>query len=327
VVIEMAEARVKAIFNAARRYCIDHGEPLKSKIMLYYAAREAAQDSEILRAQLRWNYLWAQRLRQAPRLDQLPPFPPEEETRASALVDILAAILEEIERRVADDFQDVGETRAFLVAAGQRAKTLRYQSSMVSGERRVTYHEPDWSPQYIAAREEARSGYLSYVARLSLEEAAGVPTVPYRQVMSESKRQRVGRELYRRWRVDPLQHYWYPLWEDETPADVLATQDWYFHKEVGAAALQAILLRHGVTRVWQVEEAGLPPEYELHPCLCTFGGWEAYWSSRELDWLVYASHEASITFAGAWLVEEIKRAWPNWEQRVYRDYVYERSFS
>src|SRR5947209_4219576 len=148
----MAEAKVKAIFNAARRYCIDYSEPLESTITLYHAARVAAKDTEALRAQLRWNYLWALRLRQAPRLDQLPPFPPDEETRVSAHVDILAAILEEIERRVADNFQNVGETRAYLVAAGKGAKVLRYQTSVVNGERRVTYSEPDWRPEYIAAR-------------------------------------------------------------------------------------------------------------------------------------------------------------------------------
>jgi hypothetical protein len=33
--------------------------------------------------------------------------------------------------------------------------------------------------------------------------------------------------------------------------------------------------------------------------------------------------ESSIAFAGAWLVEEVKRRWPGWERRVYTGYDYE----
>jgi hypothetical protein len=47
-----------------------------------------------------------------------------------------------------------------------------------------------------------------------------------------------------------------------------------------------------------------------------------YWSSRELDWLIYLSHEESLTFAGRWLVEAIKEALPNWRERLYTAYGY-----
>jgi hypothetical protein len=323
----MAEARVKAIFNAARRYCIDRSEALGAKISLYLAARLAAEDPSLAEGHLNWDYQGALSIRQAVPLDQLSPFSPEEEDRANATVAILRAILEEIERRVADDFRDIAGTRAFLVAAGQNAKVVNYGVSLGGGRRRVTVHEPDWNPEEIAACEEARAGYLIYVAHLSPEDAAGAPAAPYRHVMSESTRRRVARDLSQRWKVDPSRHYWHPLWVEAVPAGVFAAQDWYFHKEVGAATLQEILLRHGITRVWQITLARVPPTLELHPSLCTFSGIEVYWSSREIDWLVYTSHEGSITFAGAWLVEEIKRAWPNWEQRVYRDYRYERTLS
>jgi len=32
-----------------------------------------------------------------------------------------------------------------------------------------------------------------------------------------------------------------------------------------------------------------------------------YWFSRALDWLIYRSREDSITFAGNWLVNAVKR--------------------
>jgi hypothetical protein len=323
----MADAGVKAIFNAARRYCMDRSEALDAKISPYIAARLAAQDPSLAEGRFNWDYQGALSIRQAVPLDQLPPFSPQEEDRANATVAILRAILEEIERRVADDFRNLADTRAFLVAAGRDAKVVDYGVSLGGGRRRVSVHEPDWNPEEIAARDQARAGYLDYVAHLSPEDAAGVPAAPYRRVMSESKRRRVARELSQRWQADPSRHYWHPLWVEAVPAGVFAAQDWYFHKDVGAATLQGILLRHGIARVWQISPGRVPPALELHPRLCTFSGTEVYWSSRELDWLVYTSHEASITFAGPWLVEELKRAWPTWERRVYRGYSYERSFT
>jgi hypothetical protein len=107
----MAEAKLKAVFNAARRYCIDRVGAHESKILLYQAARVAAQDPKLRQLHLSWNYQWAQRVRQAPPLDQLPPFAREEQERTTA-TGILAAILEEIERRDANDFRDVADWAA-----------------------------------------------------------------------------------------------------------------------------------------------------------------------------------------------------------------------
>jgi len=70
--------------------------------------------------------------------------------------------------------------------------------------------------------------------------------------------------------------------------------------------------------VWQIDESGFDPEFEMDPRLCSFvRRGETYWSSGELDWLVYSSHEESITFAGRWLVGAVKAAWPTWSERLY----------
>ena len=54
------------------------------------------------------------------------------------------------------------------------------------------------------------------------------------------------------------------------------------------------------------------PEYELE--LSVFepyhNGAGGYWCSEPMDWVIYASHEESITIGGEWLIEAIKRAWP-----------------
>ena len=263
----MADAKVKALYNAARRYCIDRFETCH----------------------------------------------------------VLHRVLEEIERAVPEDFSTEEEARRYLIDAGKKGKVISLTASWGHGEVVVHYQEPEIDVAERAAMEIERAEYLSFISTLSCEQAAEARPVLFRHLMSDTKRRRVANKLLESWKVDPLWHYWYPLWEELLPYDVIAFQDAYFYKEVGAEKLQDIFLRRGITRIWEINEDRLPPEYELDPRLCNFtSSVEKYWSSRELDWLVYASHESSITFAGDWLIGAIKEAWPNWEQRVYTGYDYER---
>ena len=47
-----------------------------------------------------------------------------------------------------------------------------------------------------------------------------------------------------------------------------------------------------------------------------YNGAEGYWCSQDMDWIVYASHESSITIGG-WLLDEVERVWPNWKERIW----------
>ena len=77
-----------------------------------------------------------------------------------------------------------------------------------------------------------------------------------------------------------------------------------------------ILLRHGIERLWELRkfQGEDDPEYELSITLLEpyYNGTEGYWSSGDLDWLLYASHEDSLTVAG-WLLPELQARWPSWQ--------------
>jgi hypothetical protein len=47
-----------------------------------------------------------------------------------------------------------------------------------------------------------------------------------------------------------------------------------------------------------------------------YNGAEGFWCNNNFDWVIYASHESSIT-VGGWLLAEIKNVWPNWKERVW----------
>jgi hypothetical protein len=48
-----------------------------------------------------------------------------------------------------------------------------------------------------------------------------------------------------------------------------------------------------------------------------YTGAEGYWTDASLNWLVYASHESSVTVAGQRLLPLFQQRWPDWPRHLY----------
>jgi hypothetical protein len=119
------------------------------------------------------------------------------------------------------------------------------------------------------------------------------------------------------WDIHP--GYWYPLGETERQ-DVLALEAHPFHVGGGASIVRRCLVQHGVSTCWEFREFGGDADLELtidefDP---KYAESEGYWTASAFDWLVYASHEESITLGGAWLIDAFKAAWPNWPTDLWK---------
>jgi len=122
-----------------------------------------------------------------------------------------------------------------------------------------------------------------------------------------------------RWRIDD--GYWYPL-SGERPDTVEAFQDTCFARGVPLTALRGMLRGRGIERVWELRE--YDEEYELatewfEP---VYNGAEGYWTSESLDWIVYASHESSVS-VGGWMLDEVKNLWPEWRNHIWTSPFFE----
>lgn len=107
--------------------------------------------------------------------------------------------------------------------------------------------------------------------------------------------------------------HWHPL-AATSRRDVAAFRASAFHAAVGASGLRAALAAHGVRRVVEAREfLELPTrEVDLADADFAYEFAEGYWCDARLDWLVYASHEDSLTVGGQWLIDAVKRQWPGW---------------
>ena len=96
-----------------------------------------------------------------------------------------------------------------------------------------------------------------------------------------------------------------------------------FWSAIAAISLQDMLRSNGVHVVWMLGEWEHSHEIEVGTFEPAYTGSEWFCTSDEFEWIVYVSHEDSITIGG-WLLDKVKAAWPAWRTKPYR-WWYERS--
>jgi hypothetical protein len=210
----------------------------------------------------------------------------------------------EIERLVVNPEASLSDTKARLIAASEKALTNLHAELTNKLARQ-------------ALREEAED-FKTYVEAVTPSDLAQVESLPYRRVLSKEESDGLWGELKKVWGVGG--GYWYPLKEGPVPPDSLAFHTDYFQSINGEAFLRDALQRRGISRVFLLHEFG-DPEYEIELGIFEPGyrdGGEQYSTSEEVSWMVYASHESSITVCGQWLTALFKNSWPECSELTYR---------
>lgn len=214
------------------------------------------------------------------------------------------AILSEIERVRPGASSSLDSFRLELAAAGFRAQTM-----MTTNEGR-----PATS---ISAMEEERQAFRDFVLTVSESRLSEVEPLPTRRGFDAEELQRVWLTLNKHWDVTP-QQYWWPLRAGVASKPVLAFHtDWFTAEKV--ATMCEVLVVHNVVLVWEVREFGQwGCEESVQNFDPSYNGEEGYWTSETADWLVYASHESSISIAGEWLLSGFRKAFPDCDHFQYR---------
>lgn len=217
---------------------------------------------------------------------------------------ILRAILIDIERLDPSDISDCDEVRDLILLAGATAEDMFTKKPACRTE--------------AAAIEDERRKFDKHISSLSLQALADTPLLPYRRVLAREESRSVWSRVAARWDI-ALGEYWYPL-TGTKPSHVDAFDSGTFHQNVLPSFLQDALRAAGINRVWDLSEFATEPEYESAVALLevVYGiRGEQYLVSSSMDWIIYASHESSVT-VGGWMLDEVKRHWSNWEQHRWK---------
>lgn len=218
---------------------------------------------------------------------------------------VLDAIRTDLERLTGADVVSLDDAREMFALAGLTAENAF-----------TSYDEPQAQAAVLAEREE----FARFVREVPNAILSAVEPLPYTRVLSPDEAEQVWGSVERVWGLR-RREYWYPLAETER-SDVEAFQAPYFFRAVTPERLGILLAERGVTRVWELREYG--PEYELDASAFEpdYNGAEGLWTSHARDWIIYASHETSIT-VGGWMLAEVKLEWPEWERHTWRTPFFE----
>ncbi len=212
---------------------------------------------------------------------------------------VLNAILVETERFRPEEFESLEDARNFF--------------KLIANEAQDIFTKPPNEKNSEKAMLEEREKLCKFIDKLKEQDLLSVEPLFYRRVLSEKESDSIWEKLKSRW--DIPKWYWYPL-AIEKPENIEGFQDTYFEKEVGAEKLQEILRNRGVDKIYEIREDGLAYEFELSIFEPDYNGAEGFWYDVNYDWIIYASHESSITIGG-WLLNEVKAVWTNWEERIW----------
>ncbi len=164
-----------------------------------------------------------------------------------------------------------------------------------------------------AAQAEERAKFVSFVSSLNEADLMSVEALPYRRTLRDDEIPRLLDRLRASWGAA---FPWYPLTGHKPPScEVFQARP--FGDEIDVRTLRKLIKGLAVGHVWEVREG--PPSFEvdLEACDPFYNGAEAFWFTNTLDWVIYASHESSITVAGGALLAALKKAWPGWHRRIW----------
>ncbi len=225
-------------------------------------------------------------------------------------VALLDALLADIESVAPDQFSSLDALRNYLLLAGSTATSAATKQYSSLGTDLI---------------DEERDRFRIYVEGLTAADLRNIAPLPSRRRLSDAESGHVWDALDQRWQTHGGKE-WYPLTKEEPPG-VIAFQAASFHRALPDEYLRGLLGDHSIERCWELYEHGWVHEMAVELLSTHYGhyeGMECYATAGEMDWLIYASHESSITVAGDWLIGAVKDAWPEWEQHLYTGWDYER---
>ncbi|MFL5703901.1 MAG: hypothetical protein ACJ8AG_13855 [Ktedonobacteraceae bacterium] len=220
-------------------------------------------------------------------------------------LELFGEILFQMERFMPEAFSSPEALRARLI-------------DIVRGARRVS-EDPDEERE----ENQERAFFQTYLEVLSKDALRAIAPLPSRRVLQEREVARIWQRIEPRWGITANMH-WYPLHDVALPPHVVALQEEWFAYALPPDVVREVLLQNGIQRVWELVEDNYPNQYEIDVAFLVpwSSGLEHCWISEEMDWLIYTSHEHSITLCGEWLLKSEERMWPEWKEHIYTSYRY-----
>lgn len=211
---------------------------------------------------------------------------------------ILDAILHEVEKTIPADFRSVASLRRLLAVAG---RTAPFPTNLPK------------HPIVVSAVNDERQRFTRFIRTADPERFRLEAPLPFRRVLKTTEHERFHDCFVRTW------GRWYGGYvEGDHVPSYVTLHDAAMDAPNAYESLRRLIIDHGVTRLLELREWGEGYELDVTTASFAYNTAEGVWTAGAMDWMVYASHESSITFGGDWLVDAMKLSLPSFDRYIYR---------
>lgn len=148
----------------------------------------------------------------------------------------------------------------------------------------------------ISATENERELFRAEIKKVAASGLGCVEPLFYRRVLSQTEVSDLWKLIEPKWGADGS--YWYPL-DEKTHPSLVAVGIFNLEQPLIQETIQSFLKTKKINRVIELREYG--DENYLIDALAAgffYTGAEGYWISDTNDWIIYCSHESTITLGG-----------------------------
>ena len=123
----------------------------------------------------------------------------------------------------------------------------------------------------------------------------------------------VKNNLKAKWNIEPF-NFWIPLHGIATD-NILYFETENFETYVGYKKLSEIVNEINDGNVFCFNEAREEKVYDKLE-IKEYESPDIFYTNKNADWVIYQTHEGTITFAGIELIDKIKSIWNNWKENA-----------
>ncbi len=218
---------------------------------------------------------------------------------------VIRAIQQGVERLVGQEFQSFEDCKHHLADIGLKSHSIFTISSNAeihllgeSGRLRETSGRQNQIEKN--AINEERVKFIEFVNSRTIDNISEVGPLPYRRRLTDKEMLSVRKKLLEIWNFDG--DYWNPL-EDKSPTETVFLMKGNLTNDDSNKIVE-FLISSVNNRIYEITEDRI--DYEIEFDTFGFDHYETIVTDNSFKWVIYGSHEETLTFGGTKLVAFVK---------------------
>jgi hypothetical protein len=206
-------------------------------------------------------------------------------------------ILIKIENRTSEEFDSFSEIKELVLNECSESKIDERYSFGITNEKKIEICNDE------------KKKFYDFINSIDEKALTNVEPLFYRRVLPKSKiseiKKKIDEVFYR---------------NDSTKVTCLCFKEEDFRMAVKISEIISILSSHDIHKIYEINTGEIDAaSYNMD--LSVFNpyfidGFNIYWCSDEMDWVIIKDHEGYYFIYGEWLTEGLKAVWKEWDMKL-----------